>query len=71
MDNDSVSFDYMEIKLNAGWEGWKEGIGKILGMYDACICLHWKVDLYQGIYAICALKYWKLEQKKILATKTE
>ena len=29
MENDSLSFGYMEIKLNAGWEGWGGGLGKL------------------------------------------
>ena len=29
MDDDSLSFGYTEIKLNAGWEGQGGGLGKL------------------------------------------
>ena len=52
MDNDSLSFGYMEKKLNAGSEGQEGGIGKT-SMCCGCICLHWEVDLHQSAYGIC------------------
>ena len=53
MDNDSLSFDYTEIKLNADWEGWGGGIEKTSNVCYGHICLHGKVDSYQSIYSIC------------------
>ena len=40
MDNDSLSFGYTEIKLNAVWEGQGGGIGaKLPSVCRGCICL--------------------------------
>ena len=33
MNNHSLPFGYMEIKLNAGWEGWRGELGKL----QACV----------------------------------
>ena len=37
MDNDSLAFGYMEIKLSGGWEGWEGAIEEAIWACEASV----------------------------------
>ena len=70
MDNDSLSFDYTEIKLNAGWEGRGGGDMESFGLVS---CPHlpslWGQEYIRYLYLY--FKMPKIQAENVLSPKTE